>query len=119
MKKVVLLTGALSLTPFVAFAQVAAPNLGFFTQFLNAIQNLVNLAVPLVIGIAVLLFLWGLATYILNQDDEEKRKGARSLMIWGVIIIFVMVALWGLVNLLTQLTGIQQGGVGTAPGVPA
>jgi predicted Na+-dependent transporter len=59
--------------------------------------------VPVIIGLAVIFFLWGLAKYILKADDAEGRKSARQLMLWGVIIIFVMVSLWGLVRFVDSL----------------
>lgn len=104
--------------PAVAFAQ-ANPDLGVFDGFLTEIGGLISAAVPIVVGLAVLLFLWGLARFILNQDNEEARANARQLMIWGIVIIFVMVALWGLVQLLETLTGVSSDeGAATAPELP-
>ena len=72
MKKVAIISSALVLAPFVAFAQ----DLSFFTTILTALDGLVTLAVPFVISLAILLFLWGLARYMLNQDDADARAGA-------------------------------------------
>ena len=104
--------------PLVTFAQADA-DLGFFGGLIDEIQGLIDAAVPLVVGLAILLFLWGLAKYILSQDDAESRANARSIMIWGVVIIFVMTALWGLVGLLSQLTGVDEGDVRQAPTLPS
>lgn len=71
-------------------------------------------AFPVIISLAILFFLWGLTRYILKTDDVEGRKGARSMMTWGVIIIFVMVSLWGLVNFLDGLFGLDD----IPPGFP-
>ena len=114
MKKVAIISSALVLAPFVAFAQ----DLSFFTTILTALDGLVTLAVPFVISLAILLFLWGLARYMLNQDDADARAGARNLMLWGIVIIFVMVSLWGLVNLLQTFTAVGAGTAGTAPTLP-
>ncbi len=114
MKKVALISGALIATPFVALAQ----DLTFFQTLITQIDGLITAAVPVVIGLAILLFLWGLARYMLNQDDAEARAGARSIMLWGVVIIFVMIALWGLVNLLETLTGVGTGTARPAPALP-
>lgn len=64
-------------------------------------------------GIAVLVFFWGLVQYIISAGDEEKRKSGRGYMVAGIIALFVMVSVWGLVYLLGSLVGVGQG---TAPG---
>lgn len=112
MKKVAFLSGAALLTPFVALAQTAdASNL---TDIITQIEVFISAALPVVISLAVLLFLWGLVRYMTNADDAEARASSRSLMIWGVVIIFVMVSIWGLVNFLEGLFGLDDTG-GTAP----
>lgn len=116
MKKVLTLGSVALFAPFVAFAQ-PAPDEGVIIDFLDSIQALIDVALPLIIGIAVLLFLWGLVQYILKADDAEARASARSLMIWGVVIIFVMVSLWGLVNLLDSVFGLEDT-VQDAPATP-
>lgn len=39
-------------------------------------------------------------------DDQDK---VRDQMLWGVITLFVMVAAWGLVNILADTFGVTQG----------
>ena len=106
MKKVALISGVALLTPFVSFAQTI--NEAEVTNVFTSVQNIIAAALPLIISIAVLLFLWGLVKYMTNADDAEARASARSLMIWGVVIIFVMVSLWGLVNFLSSLFTLDQ-----------
>ena len=56
--------------------------------------------IPLIIGIGLMLFLIGVVQYISSGDNEEKREAGRNLMIYGIISIFVMVSVWGFVNIL-------------------
>lgn len=67
------------------------------------VGDLVNLALPIAAGAAVLVFFWGLATYIFKPDKVEI---GRSRMVWGIIALFVMVSVWGLVSLLSALLGL-------------
>ena len=68
---------------------------------IRLVNSILTPAVPLLIGIAVALFLWGLVKYLGSGLGEPKKvQEARSLMIWGIISITVMVSVWGLVRIL-------------------
>ena len=67
---------------------------------IQVFQTVLASLIPLIIGLAVLYFVWNLTQYILKSESVEGRADAKNAMIWGVIIIFVMVSLWGLVNVL-------------------
>jgi hypothetical protein len=82
--------------------------------FLYTLIDLVSSAIPVVIGIAVLVFLWGLFKYTVS-DDETKKRDAKQVIIYGIVTLFVMVALWGLVFILAETFNINVRG-GWAPG---
>lgn len=69
--------------------------------------TLVKSVVPLLFSLATAAFIWGIIQYFLNPDNEEKRKKGKSYMIWGIIALFVMISMWGLVGILTKTFGIQ------------
>lgn len=95
MKKLLVAVTAFGL-PSVAFAQGdrLGNNIG---NLLRDFQGILDLVVPILIGVAVVVFLWGVVKFIANAGDEEARKEARGTMIWGIIGIVVMVSIWGLV----------------------
>lgn len=73
-----------------------------FKSLVNcAIIMVVKPLVALLIGLALLYFLWGIITYIKGGDNEKKHSEGRQMMIWGIIALFVMVSVWGLVSILT------------------
>src|SRR3990167_5698730 len=112
MKKVIFAT--LALAPAFAFAQT----LGNIEILVKSIGNLVGLALPIVVAIALLAFFWGLVKYIFAQGNEESKADAKKIMLWGIIALFVMVAVWGLVQFIGNALGIQQGQTITVPTVP-
>lgn len=60
--------------------------------------------VILLIGLAIILFAWGLFNYLkTGLGDKAELEGAKSLMFWGVIIVFVMVSVWGLVSIMQNI----------------
>ncbi|HEV3245406.1 MAG TPA: hypothetical protein VG102_03535, partial [Candidatus Paceibacterota bacterium] len=78
--------------PALAAAQSLLNTLGFFNTLLNA-------AIGLLVTLAIIAFFWGLIRYVLAAGEEGK-KNALSMMLYGVITIFVMVSIWGIVRLL-------------------
>jgi hypothetical protein len=58
--------------------------------------------VPFLIGLGLILFLAGVVQFVAAGDNEEKRQGGRNMMIFGIISLFVMVSVWGFVNILSR-----------------
>ena len=67
----------------------------------NLTEDIINKLAPLLIAIAVIILLIGIINYIRAGDDEEKRSKGRNEMIYGIIGLFVMVSIWGLVAILS------------------
>ena len=84
------------------FAWAADPTLG---TIITKLRDLVNQLVSFIIGLAVLVFLWGIFKYITAGSDNKKVEEARNFIIFGIIGIFVMFSVWGLVNLLVNTFG--------------
>ncbi|MDP3902287.1 MAG: pilin [bacterium] len=75
---------------------------GRFADLLEEVTGIISYVIILLIAIAVLVFIIGVLKYIARGDDEEERKKGRNLMIYGIISLFVMVSVWGLVNILAE-----------------
>ncbi len=97
---------ALSLAPLAAFAAGAST----LNDVFNNIGGVINTATPLVVALALLGFFWGLALYIFGAGDEAKRKKGLPMMVWGIVALFVMLSIFGIVN---ALQGTLQIGAGT------
>jgi NADH:ubiquinone oxidoreductase subunit 2 (subunit N) len=91
-------TFAVLALPLVTFAQVTNIN-----DAGNFVINLINnVLVPVLFSIAFIVFLWGaFQTFILGANSDETKEKGRDLMIWSLIGFFVMISIWGLVNILT------------------
>jgi uncharacterized membrane protein YidH (DUF202 family) len=97
--------GSALLMPMALFAQ--QPDLSYFRTGAVQIGDAVNALVPVLVTISLLVFIWGVIRYTTAGDDEERRKQARQVMIYGIIAVFVVVSIWGIVTLLQQLLGIN------------
>jgi uncharacterized membrane protein len=73
-----------------------------FADFIAKIQSdILSPLVYLLISVAVIIFLWGVVGYIKSGDSEEERKKAKDFILYGIIGLFVMISVWGLVNILS------------------
>ncbi len=119
MKKKIILSSLLFLAPVLSFA--AGPTFaatadtckqanplksiaGFFNFFTCTI---VSSIIPLLFTIATAAFIWGIIQYFLNPENEEKRSQGKSYMLWGIIALFVMVSMWGLVGVIGNTFGVK------------
>lgn len=107
MKKA-LISVSMFVAPVVALAQARVNSLWDLFSMANRVLNIL---VPLFIALAVVYFIWEVFRYAV-AGDEEKKKEAKTHIIWGVVGIFVMVSVWGLVNILQGTFGTA----GVAPG---
>ena len=84
---------ALLLTPFVAFAET-------LEDTLRTVNNLIGIITPIVVAIGLIFFFWGLANLLMNPEKDKDKGTSRDRMIYGILILFVMLSVWGLVGVL-------------------
>jgi uncharacterized membrane protein YidH (DUF202 family) len=92
---------ALLILPAVTFGEQLAG------QTISDLEGLLQSLVPFIIGIAVFIFIVGLLRYVNAGGDEERIKAARNTIIWGLIIIFVMFSVVGLINLVNHVFSLD------------
>lgn len=109
----------LALFPIISFAQ-GPEQVRSIQDFFAKLNGLLGSLVPVIFGIALLSFLWGVFKYSIANDPKD-RKESLQFMINGIIALFVMVSVWSLVFLVREFFGFEQStGVNWNPGaVPA
>ena len=75
---------------------------GGLWNLFSIVMKILNQVVILLIGFAVVFFLYGILKYITAGEDEERRNKMKNLMIYGIIGLFVMISFWGIVNILVN-----------------
>jgi len=100
-KKISFILTFLLLLPLISFAAV----LGKTDTLLTTAKDIVTKTlIPLVFVLALLFFFWGMAKYIWSVGDGKDE--GKKIMIWGIIALFVMASVWGLVAFLqTEFLG--------------
>ncbi|MFA5841854.1 MAG: hypothetical protein WC835_02755 [Candidatus Paceibacterota bacterium] len=101
-----------ALTPFLALAQssscTSVSSSGLIGLFACA-SGLIQTLSILLIALALLLFLWGVAKFLYKADDQKARDEGRQFMIWGIIALFVMVAAMQLAGVISRTFGFSSG----------
>lgn len=111
MKKLALIVGALVL-PLTSFAA-----LGNISTLVSDIGGIVNQVIPILFALALLGFFYGLVMYIFGKEDNKDQ--AKKTMIWGVVALFVMASVWGLVTFIGTAVGVsQEAGPAVSPLIP-
>lgn len=104
----ILLVACLVLLPsFVMAAGIA--------DLVDSIGEIVSKLIPVVVGIAVVAFLWGLVKFIAGAGNEQKRSEGKQVMLWGIIALFVLISIWGIVKFIGTALGVDTSGGGINP----
>lgn len=101
--RIILLSGlsATLLAPSLAYA--APPNADppeDFKELVDLIVSLLADIFPIIIILILLAFLWGLARFIFSLGNVEEATEGKTIMVWGVLALFMAVAVWGFVAIL-------------------
>lgn len=78
---------------------------GIASLMMSINKVIINPLIYLLFALAVVYFLYGLAQYLLSPDNEETKKNSKQHMLWGLIGLFVMVAVFGIMNLILNTLG--------------
>ena len=99
MKKFFLLALAVGLMPVVVGAQ------GDIRFYILILKNIVQFVISLLMTVAIAIFIYGVVLFIAAAGNEEKIKSAKGYIIYGILGLFVLVAFWGLVAVLSDTFG--------------
>lgn len=75
---------------------------------LNKISDVIlNPLIILLFAIAFLYFLWGIFQMVSSAGSEDAREIGRKNMFWGIIGMFIMVSVYGILNIVLSTFGIN------------
>lgn len=67
------------------------------TEVIRMFTNIGLKVIPFLGVVAFLVFVYGIARFIRSAGSEKEIKDSKNLMIWGVIGLFILVTIWGIV----------------------
>src|SRR3990167_8453101 len=89
--------------PFVTQAQVCSQK--NLACVINIIIGYLNQFLVLMIGLAVVIFVWYIIQYFIKPNED--RKNASLYVMYSLIGFFVILSFWGLVNILQNTFGLK------------
>ncbi len=124
MKKIIALVAALM--PSMASAQA----LSTITNINDVSKRALSIGdtfTYILVALAVIFIVWNVVMYIIKPAASDDKAAASKNILWGIVGLFIIVSIWGLVNILTNsfktTTGTQpipnSGGNPNTGGIPA
>lgn len=104
---------AVLFAPLVSWA-ATTQNLG---SVIALIASYMNKILALLMGLAVVMFVWYVIKYFILTGNDTKRAEAAQYVMWSLIGFFVILSMWGLVNIL--ISTFNLGVNGTSNSNPA
>jgi len=97
MKKIIALIAFV--VPSVASAQ-ALSTITNVNDLSTRVIGIGNTVTYLLVALAVIYIIWNVVQYLIKQGDEK--SAAIKNIGWGILGLFIIVSIWGLVNILTN-----------------
>jgi len=86
-------------------------NQTFQEVVVGVVGGLSDYFITFIAALSVLIFFWGVAKFVWKADSQEERKKGKYLMLWGLIAIFVMFSIWGILEILGETFFGRGGGI--------
>ena len=94
------------LVALLALTTVAVPSLALaappktFCELVGFLVNILNAATAFFVLAALLSYLYGIMTSI--HGGAESHAKLRNIILWGLLGLFVMVSVWGILRILQE-----------------
>lgn len=76
-----------------------------FACFAQDLYEILILILPILAGAGVVMFFWGLVMFLNSEGNEANLTKGKTLMLWGIIGIFVMVSVYAILSIMVATFG--------------
>ena len=102
------------LTPIIALAETPRT----WEQLANRLIYIMDYAIGSVVVLAIVIYFFGVLTNTRKAQEGDSSE-IRTFMLWGLIAIFVMVSVWGILQILRATLFSGEGFQTTSSGTDA
>jgi lysylphosphatidylglycerol synthetase-like protein (DUF2156 family) len=75
------------------------------TLMLSINKVIINPIIILLFALATVLFMYGLIRYLFASDNENVVKETKQHMLWGILGMFIMISVFGIMRLILSTLG--------------
>ena len=89
--------------PNTAYAAEIPPTVLTFIGKIST--EILNPIIAIMFALATAYFFYGIASYIWSPEDEKAREAGRKAILWGIVGMFIMVSVFGIMKFLISSIG--------------
>ncbi len=86
--------------PLIVSAATPAPT--DFKGLAEFAVGLITTATGIAVGIGIVYYMWGVVTALNDSGSAKGWERFRGQILWGILALFVMFSIWGILRLLTN-----------------
>jgi hypothetical protein len=68
--------------------------------------------------LAFVAFFYGLALFLFSKEDDKMMEKGKNIMAWGILALFILVTIWGIIGFIQNTIGNTEGPQGVQINVP-
>lgn len=69
------------------------------TSLIEFITQLISITIPIAVAACLFFFFWGIVQVFFESEDTKKLAEGRSKIIWGLLALFVIASIAGIVSI--------------------
>ena len=69
------------------------------------IVQIINPVIVILVTLALVVFIWGIVQMIYSANNEEKRTQGKRHLLWGLVGLFIMLTVRGLLAIIQNFWG--------------
>ena len=71
-----------------------------FPELINYAIGIINFAIPTVIAASLFMYFYHAGRGVWKSSGGEAKSEMKQQLLWGAIILFVMISIWGILGFL-------------------
>ena len=89
-----------------SYVYAATPITDTLAPYLTAVNKyILNPILAFLFVLALAVFFYGIVKFLLNAGSDEARKEGARHMVWGIVGLFIMVSVKGLLHIICNTIG--------------
>jgi heme/copper-type cytochrome/quinol oxidase subunit 2 len=78
------------------------------SELITMFIGIVSALIPFMGALAFLVFMLAIVKFIRSAGNEKEIKESKNLLIWGVIGLFILVSIWGIISFMKGELGFSE-----------